>query len=153
MRIGVISDTHVYNPERAEMPDWVIEAFGGVDLIVHAGDVEHYQVINNLEKIAPVYAVKGNCDSFELKTPISRSINIGCGLLTIAHRPEDAHKALELTTKVMVYGHTHVATISEEDSLLIVNPGSPILPRGGMPPSVAIINTDGPKPTAEIIFR
>lgn len=153
MKIGIISDTHYYNPEGCQIPDWIKEAFDEVELIVHAGDIEHENFITNLEYIAPVYAVRGNCDPYDSSNPVSRSINMGYGLLTIAHKASDAQKALELNTKVMVYGHTHIATISEEGELLIINPGSPTLPRGGMPPSVALLDTEKEKLSAKLIFK
>ena len=61
MKIGLISDTHI--PDRLSLlPENVIKAFEGVDLILHAGDVTDYEVIEKLEKIAPVLAVEGNMD-------------------------------------------------------------------------------------------
>lgn len=153
MKIGIISDTHCYNPDQCLVPGWIKTAFSDVQLIIHAGDVEHQQFIDNLEKIAPVYAVRGNCDPYNSDNPISRSINIGCGDLTVAHRPIDAQRAIGLNTKVMVYGHTHVATISKEDELLIINPGSAAHPRGGMPASVAILETSDEEPTAKLVFK
>ena len=153
MKIGIISDTHFYNSDSCLVPEWIKEAFTGVELIIHAGDIEHQQFINNLEQLAPVYAVRGNCDPYNAKNPISLSINIGCGELTVAHRPGDAERALQLNSRVMVYGHTHVATISKEKELLVINPGSACHPRGGMPASVAILETSGEEPTAELVFK
>ena len=151
MKIGLISDTHQFNPDRCEIPDWIKTAFNGVEMIIHAGDVEHTAYLTNLERIAPVYAVRGHCDSYELRTPVSRSIDIGCGLLTVAHRPNDAQRAVTERTKVVVYGHTHISTVSQEEDILVINPGSPTLPRGGLPPSVAVLDTATMK--AEIIYK
>ena len=54
--IGVISDTHgLVRPE-------VLEILKGVDLIIHAGDIGGVEVLNVLETIAPVKAVRGNND-------------------------------------------------------------------------------------------
>lgn len=143
MKIGILSDTHFGHPEKMQVAPWIAEAFAGVDLIVHAGDVEHPNFFNLLREIAPVYAVRGNCDvhhSFD--TPITRSIDIGCGLLTVAHRVHHARAAVSSNTRVMVYGHTHLPVIKQENDLLIINPGSPTLPRGGMPPSVAVLTVN-----------
>ena len=61
MRIGLISDTHV--PEAgADMPPQVYEAFKGVDLILHAGDMHIIDVLDWLETIAPVLGARGNGD-------------------------------------------------------------------------------------------
>lgn len=60
-RVGVVADTHC--PEfLARLPDGVFEALRGVDLILHAGDVNARQTIEELERIAPVHAVRGDHD-------------------------------------------------------------------------------------------
>ncbi|MFP4343646.1 MAG: metallophosphoesterase family protein [Anaerolineales bacterium] len=59
MRIGLLSDTHV--PYRApEIPASVLRALSGVDLILHAGDVDEPWALEPLKAVAPVYAVRGN---------------------------------------------------------------------------------------------
>lgn len=138
MKIGIISDTHAVNPATCSIPEWITEAFKGVSLIVHAGDVERPEYIQALQEIAPVCAVRGNCDH-SMKTPESISVDIGCGLLTAAHRAPVARQALSTQSRVMVYGHTHISLIHDEGSLLVINPGSPTLPRGGLPASVAVL--------------
>lgn len=59
MRIGVLADTHV--PYRMPaIPESVVKALRGVDLILHAGDVDEPWALAPLETIAPVLAVRGN---------------------------------------------------------------------------------------------
>jgi len=58
-RIGVVSDTHVPHRLRA-LPHVVLDAMRGVDVILHAGDVECDSVLRALSTVAPVYAVRGN---------------------------------------------------------------------------------------------
>src|SRR6201988_2332954 len=61
MRIGLISDTHI--PEACEhLPAPVFEAFRGIDLVMHAGDVYVNRVLDELSAIAPVIAALGNGD-------------------------------------------------------------------------------------------
>ena len=56
MKIGVVSDTHgLLRPE-------VARALAGVERILHLGDVGKASVLKELEKIAPVTAVRGNVD-------------------------------------------------------------------------------------------
>lgn len=150
MKIGIVSDTHFGHPERVLIPDWVKEAFAGVDMIVHAGDVETPAALEAFKEIAPVYAVRGNCDFDIHDTPEAMSIEIGCGLLTAAHRAGRARAAIEPRTRVMVYGHTHISLINQEGSLLVINPGSPTMPRGGLPPSVAVLTVEDNKIRAEL---
>src|ERR1700757_364499 len=70
--IGVISDTHgLLRPE-------AIEALKGVDRILHAGDVGDPDILRELEKIAPVTAVRGNVDggAWAHELPLSDVIEI-----------------------------------------------------------------------------
>jgi len=56
-RIGLISDTHgLVRPE-------ALVALKGVELIVHAGDIGKSEVLDALQAIAPVAAIKGNNDT------------------------------------------------------------------------------------------
>ncbi len=153
MKIGLISDTHILDDDRLEVPSWIRDAFSGVDMIIHAGDVGLAGVIGELSAIAPVYAVRGNCDRNIVDTPSSRSIEIGCGLLTVAHQAGDARRALNHRSRVMVYGHTHIPLINQEENLLVINPGSPTLPRGGLPASVALLHVNGEEIRAELKQR
>jgi uncharacterized protein len=61
MRIGLISDTHIPTAAQELWPQ-IYEAFRGVDLIMHAGDLMVPEVIDWLEEVAPVMAVWGNGD-------------------------------------------------------------------------------------------
>src|SRR3972149_333424 len=61
MRIGLISDTHIPAAGRQLWPQ-VYDAFRGVDLIMHAGDLYIPAVLDWLAEVAPVVAVSGNGD-------------------------------------------------------------------------------------------
>jgi putative phosphoesterase len=61
MRIGLISDTHIPTAAKELWPQ-IYDAFRGVDLIMHAGDLMVPEVIDWLEEVAPVMAVWGNGD-------------------------------------------------------------------------------------------
>ncbi|MDY6877795.1 MAG: metallophosphoesterase family protein [Chloroflexota bacterium] len=57
--IGLLSDTHI--PRRLErLPAAAFDALAGVDLILHAGDVDDPAALEPLRAIAPVHAVRGN---------------------------------------------------------------------------------------------
>jgi len=67
MRIGLISDTHI--PEVAQaLPPEVVQAFRGVELILHAGDIYVPAVLDELELIAPVVAAEGDDDYYSVIT-------------------------------------------------------------------------------------
>ena len=67
MRIGLISDTHCAG-SGWDLPSQVLQAFQGVDLILHCGDLECLGVLDCLETVAPVLAVRGYEDPFENRT-------------------------------------------------------------------------------------
>ncbi len=153
MKIGLLSDSHFANPDRCDIPGWVKDAFSQTDMIIHAGDVEHPDFLRALSGIAPVYAVRGNCDGFGFDTPEFMSIETGNGHITVAHRAEVARRHLTPKSRVMVYGHTHISLINQETELLVINPGSISLPRGGLPASVAILTIDKDQFKAELIKK
>lgn len=71
MHIGLISDTHIVQgrPGLDEFFHKVREIFKNVDLILHAGDILYPFVLDELERIAPVLAARGDDD---LPLPDSR---------------------------------------------------------------------------------
>ena len=55
-KIGILSDTHgLLRPE-------VIQALQGCEAILHGGDINRQDIIDQLNTIAPVYVVRGNND-------------------------------------------------------------------------------------------
>ena len=59
MTIGVLADTHL--PHRMDrLPEAVFRIFQGVDLILHAGDVDRIERLHDLAALAPLHAVRGN---------------------------------------------------------------------------------------------
>ena len=63
-KIGVISDTHSAGSGR-DLPIKVLEALQGVDIILHCGDLECLGVLDYLEEVAPLLAVRGYEDPIE----------------------------------------------------------------------------------------
>ena len=118
--VGVISDTHGHlRPE-------VAEAFAGVDLIIHAGDIGNHEVLKALGAIAPVYAVRGNMDGgWASGLPATEVVEIGEVLIYVLH---DAY-LLNLDPAAagfvaVINGHTHRATVENRKGVLFLNPGS-----------------------------
>jgi len=146
--IGLISDTHV--PKRALcVPKKVIDAFANVDFVIHAGDLVELSVIDELEQVAPVLAVHGNMDSFEVSNsmPKLNSLKIFNWKIGVIHDPNSFYeqgKMQDITKEngfdVLVYGHTHVSKIKWEGKTLYINPGSPTDPPSILnKPSVALL--------------
>lgn len=149
MKIGLISDTHIPNRSQS-IPNKVIELFEDVDLIMHAGDLCELSVIKYLENIAPVVAVQGNMDAINgLKLSKSKVTTVGNICIGLNHgninprgdTQQLYYMAKELDVDVLVTGHTHVPLIEEVKDVLLVNPGSPTVPRLS-DPSVMILSID-----------
>lgn len=153
MRIGLISDTHLSSPADDLWPQ-VYEAFAGVGLIMHAGDLYIPEVLDRLERVAPVVAVHGNGDYTgygplrgRLHPPTdprlkeARVVAVhGCriGLVHDFPLPEwPPVRTMEGLmahffggrVDVVVRGNTHREEITTLKGVLVVNPGSPTYPR------------------------
>ena len=132
MRVGVLSDTHLR--DGSLLAGSVFEALSGVEMIVHAGDIVSLSVIEALETLAPVYAVRGNMDRFEeMKAlPERRVVSAGGKKIGLIHGwgaplglEERVRKRFDAAgVSAIVYGHTHIPTIKQADSVLLFNPGS-----------------------------
>lgn len=135
--IGLISDTHI--PDRArEIPQKVKEAFKDVDLILHAGDLTSLSVIEELKKIAPVMAIQGNMDRVNgIDLPKARVIqaeDLRIGLVhgevyPRADTQQLLYLARQLEADILVSGHSHQPKIEQVEGVLLLNPGSAIVPR------------------------
>lgn len=151
MLIGLISDTHgLIRPD-------VHQAFAGVELILHAGDVGGDDILEELSTIAPVEAVWGNTDprdSGGLRERISRR----CGdlLVGVSHghevgRPSPATLLARYPEDVLVYGHTHRPLITRADGRLVVNPGAAGPRRFDIEPTVALLRVNAGEAEVELV--
>ena len=134
MLVGVISDTHMTGGRR-KLPAACAEHLAGCDLIVHGGDVMTEEALAEVEAIgAPVEAVLGNVDSFELRRrlPPERAIALPGGVtLGVVHdagpsRGRLARLRLRFPdADAVVFGHSHIPLHEAEGDFQIFNPGSP----------------------------
>ncbi len=141
-RIGVIADTHgVFDPA-------IKRYFGGVDHIIHAGDIGSPAVIEQLQTIAPVTAVSGNVDRFE-NSGFSRETVMRCGGVRIGIRhivyekgavTEEAKAWLERERPdLCIFGHSHKPTAARYGRTLLFNPGSAGPRRFSLPRGLGIV--------------
>ena len=158
MRIGVISDTHI--PARSRvLPPAVLEAFAGVDAILHAGDVNVRDVLIELEAIAPVHGVLGNNDDWSLHGVLPERVRLELGGVTIgmvhdSGRTQGRRGRLEAAfpgCRVVVFGHSHQPIVDDDGSVLLLNPGSAIDPRRARIPTVALLDIEDGEPTVTVI--
>ncbi|MDO8963456.1 MAG: YfcE family phosphodiesterase [Coriobacteriia bacterium] len=140
LRVGVLSDTHdLLRPE-------VEAALSGVDAIVHAGDVGVGSILDALEAIAPVTAVRGNCDVDGRAGALPSLLNTAIGgvRFLVTHRRVDLPPILPPDVRVVVTGHSHRYHSQVADGVLALNPGSASQNRGhGRSLAIVTIAGDG----------
>jgi putative phosphoesterase len=167
VRIGVISDTHgsLLGWQRA-----LDNCFGDVDLILHGGDILYHGPRNPMpegydpagladainQSPAPLLVVRGNCDSdvdqlvldWPIQSPYALVQHEGLRIM-VNHgesvTPDDAGELVKrYRLDVFVSGHTHHPLAAVSGCGLLLNPGSPSLPkwewRGEAVPTAAVID-------------
>lgn len=156
MRIGVLSDSHIPSTMR-RLPEQVYHAFAGVELILHAGDIYSASVLDELEALAPVLAVGESTDAAigQPRVEQRRFLALDGVHLGMVHKLDvpgvpgevlpgaiardlpPGSDALDATLRrvfgravqVCVFGDTHHELLEWHGDLLLLNPGSPTLPR------------------------
>lgn len=160
MLIGVVSDTHI--PARAKMiPQEVLDAFQGVDLILHAGDLTEVDALEPLESLARVIAVRGNMDSPEARKrfPKHQVVETNGFRIGVTHgsgKPEDLHIRVrkqfeDKRLNVIVFGHSHEAFAEWMGEVYVFNPGSPTDDVYARQRSVGLLHIDGDGVRGQIV--
>ena len=145
--IGVISDTHgLLRPEAGT-------ALHGVEMILHAGDIGKPEILEELSKIAPVTAVRGNNDTgdWARNIPDFQRLEIGGISIYMLHDLKEFNSTDEaIDADVLIFGHSHKPMIEEREGVLHLNPGSAGPRRFKLPVTIALLNVEG-QVSAEII--
>lgn len=146
--VGVISDTHgLLRPEAAA-------ALQGVDRILHVGDVDRPEILDALRTIAPVTAVRGNCDHgpFGRTLPMTEMVAVEDAWIYMIHILDDMDiRPLPGSCHAVLFGHTHQPVRYERNGVLYLNPGSAGPRRFSLPVSLARLTVDGATIAAELI--
>jgi putative phosphoesterase len=148
--IGVISDTHgLVRPE-------LFDAFAGVELILHAGDVGD-GVLIEIQSIAAVYAVYGNTDAAGGGLAAARDFDVGGLSVHLSHghelgSPTPDRLLAKYNADVIVYGHTHKPLVERAGQRLVVNPGAAGPRRFNLRPSVARMEIVNGRADANIVW-
>jgi len=147
MKIGVISDTHgLLRPE-------ALAALRGSDCIIHAGDIGDPSILNELSRLAPLTAVRGNVDreKWARKIPETNVVEAGGISIYVLHNLEDLDLKPEAAGFVaVIYGHSHVPKQETKNGVLYFNPGSAGPRRFRLPVSIGWLMVEGAKLRAEI---
>ena len=142
MKIGVVSDTHgLFRPE-------VARALAGVERILHLGDVGKPSVLKELEKIAPVTAVRGNVDREGplREMPETEVVLIAERYVYMLHDLKTLHlDPAAGKFAAVLFGHTHLPNYDHRKGVLYFNPGSCGPRRFKLPVTVGVlkVNKDG----------
>ena len=155
MRLGIISDTHgMLRPE-------VFTVFAEVDHILHGGDIGPWDLIVELQALAPVTAVYGNTDDFDIRSRVPQvaEIELEGFQIVVTHgdrlgtpTPARLHDAFP-AAEIIVYGHSHKPLLELVDkTVTVMNPGGAGAPRFGLKPSVGILELEpGIPPRGRIV--
>ncbi|MDR3418288.1 MAG: metallophosphoesterase family protein [Nevskia sp.] len=148
LRVGLISDTHgLLRPE-------AMQALRGSDYIVHAGDIGDPAILDQLARIAPVTAVRGNNDKGSAYAGIAASevLQAGRVLIYVIHdRNEIDLDPAAAGFQVVVSGHSHRPAQERRDGVLYVNPGSAGPRRFRLPVAAACLRIAGEQVEAELL--
>lgn len=143
--VGVLSDTHGHLYPRVK------QLLEGADHIIHAGDIGSAHVLAELRTIAPVTAVRGNCDDGAWAQSLSARAEVeleGARILVghvagrlrdevTARAPEAGPAGRSGGFAVVISGHSHLASVEKRGGVLYLNPGSAGPRRFGRPRTVA----------------
>lgn len=154
-RVAIISDTH------GSVNSQVLHAISSCEQIVHAGDICGAHVLSQLNELCTqVTAVAGNNDApglwAEIETQIVAALpevtqlELPGGILAIEHghlhgmhKPDHASlRAAHPEARAIVYGHTHVMLVDEQQSPWVVNPGAAGATRTNGGPSCLILSIE-----------
>jgi len=156
--IGIISDTH------GDAKAWrkAMSLFSECGAVFHAGDVLYHGYdgafvpddlaleINACEQ--ELFFAMGNCDRFsdaQLLLPVLAplvTVNWRGKIVCMAHGNNPAllrREAANAGASLVISGHTHIAKVSKQGSVMYVNPGSASRPMGQDPATVAIADKAG----------
>ena len=136
MKIGVVSDTHIFRASK-KLPQVLVEQFSKVDLILHLGDWVVMDVYDQLAQLAPVDGIAGNNDGYEiierfgerkLLTIEGKRIGLIHGHTPYSRKGTDGNAFLAFegeNVDVILFGHSHQPLMRNQNGILLFNPGSP----------------------------
>lgn len=147
-RVGLISDTHGLLRLEA------LAFLRGSDFIVHAGDIGDAAVLEELRRLAPLTAVRGNNDKGPWAKSIAETDVLEVGEVSIYVLHDLAELDLDPVAagfRVVVSGHSHHPSVEDRDGVLYVNPGSSGPRRFRLPIAAAELQVAGSSVKARIV--
>jgi len=153
---AVIADTHIPRRARA-LPEALIPHLERADLVLHAGDLMDPALLDQLAAYVPVKAVRGNLDPPHSNLPETLEFELGGAKIAMIHDsgPRKGRRARLRRrfpdARVIVFGHSHIPFLEDEDDLMLLNPGSPTDRRRQPRPTFALLYAEEGNARAEIM--
>jgi hypothetical protein len=148
MKIGLISDTHgLLRPE-------ALAALQGCDHLIHAGDIGTAQILEQLQAIAPLSAVRGNNDrgAWAEDLPERLLLKFGRTALYVLHDLADMDiDPLAHGIAAVIAGHSHKPRLEERHGVLYINPGSAGPRRFHLPIGLGFVHLEQGRVRPELI--
>jgi putative phosphoesterase len=152
VNVLAIGDTHVPDFARA-LPDWIVPHLGWAEQILHTGDATSPDVLTELGVYAPIRAVMGNIDGWEVAAwgaPEQLELELGGVRIGMVHdsglakgREARMHRRFP-NADLVVFGHSHQPLFERGEEVALLNPGSPTWKRCAPAPTVArLVVQDG----------
>ena len=139
------------------MPAGLTPHLESADLILHAGDLLVEDVLYELESYAPVRAVKGNVDGWDVRLPETLKFEVGDVPVAMIHDsgPKKGRwgrmRRRFPGARVVVFGHSHIPWLEDEDGLMLLNPGSPTDRRRAPDHTFALLHVEAGGIRAEVL--
>ena len=156
MLVVVLADTHI--PRRAKgLPAGLTPHLESADLILHAGDLLVEDVLYELESYAPVRAVKGNVDGWDVRLPETLEFEVEDVTVAMIHDsgPRKGRSGRMRRrfpgARVVVFGHSHIPWLEDEDGQMLLNPGSPTDRRRAPDHTFALLHAEAGGIRAEVL--
>ena len=155
MKAIVFSDSH----DRVSlMEDLTKKYLSRIDCIIHLGDcTEDTAALRELGK--PLFQVRGNND-YDSLYPLERTVSLAGKRIYMTHGHRQKvywntdvlyYTAAQEQADAALFGHTHVPYLENEGGIIIMNPGSISLPRGGNERTFGFLTIEGGKITASVM--
>jgi uncharacterized protein len=152
----VIADTHIPRRARA-LPESLPPHLERADLILHAGDLMDPALLDDLAAYSPVLAVRGNLDPPEAKLQDVLEFEFGGVRIAMIHDagPKKGRRNRMRRrfpeARVVVFGHSHIPWLEDEEELLLLNPGSPTDRRRQPGHTFALLRVEGGEVRAGVL--
>ena len=152
MNILAIGDTHV--PDFAPtLPDWIVPHLEWAEQILHTGDATSPDVLAELVAYAPLRAVMGNCDGWDVAAwGAPEQLHLGLAGVRIAMVHDSGlTKGREARMRrrfpdadLVLFGRSHQPLFERGQEVALLSPGSPTWKRRALEPTVArLVVEDG----------